>query len=296
MLEGIRVVELSTDVAGAFAGRLLAAYGADVIVVEPPGGHAIRNLPPHAGGGGPDASVVAAYLHAGKRSVALDLADDADRAVAARLVRSADAVIDSYAPGALAALGLDLGALAEERPATVVCAITPYGQTGPRAGWRATALTAAATGGQMSMAGDPDRPPMKTAGHQAYCQAALHAFGAITAGLYAARVSGVGDEIDISIQEVQVATLEGAGPAALTRGGDGFRTGNITFAQWGIHQSADGWVGVAAMPRQTGAIYDCIGHPEFKADPSVANGWSPGGNAPAVRSSTRRRSTARPSR
>ncbi|MDA1003408.1 MAG: CoA transferase [Chloroflexi bacterium] len=277
MIEGIRVVELSTDVAGAFLGRLLAAYGADVIVVEPPGGHLIRSLPPHKGDG-PDASVLAAYLHAGKRSATLDLRDGADRALVARLVRSADAVIDSHAPGALAALGLDLDALVEERPATVVCAITPYGQTGPRAGWRATSLTAAATGGQMSMAGDPDKPPLKTAGHQAYYQAALHAFGAITAGLYTARVTGLGDVIDISIQEVQVATLEGAGPGALTRGGDGFRTGNLTFAQWGIHQSADGWVGVAAMPRQTGAIYDCIGHPEFKADPTVANGWSPGGN------------------
>ncbi|MBM3139117.1 MAG: CoA transferase [Chloroflexi bacterium] len=278
MLDGLRVVELSADVAGAFTGRLLAAYGADVIVVEPPGGHVVRRLPPHRGEG-PDASVLAATLHAGKRSAALDLAQAADRATLESLVARADLVIDSHAPGALAALGVDLAAAARARPELVVCAVTPYGQSGPRAGWRATALTAAAASGQLGMCGDPDAPPLKTAGHQAQMQAALHAFGATLAAVFAARTTGAGDAIDLSMQEVQVATLEGAGPAALTRGSEGGRNGNLMFAQWGIHRCADGYVGVAAMPRQTGAVYDCIGHPEFKADPAVNNGWSPGGNA-----------------
>ena len=65
MLEGVRVVELSTEVGGAFAGRLLAAYGADVVVVEPPGGHPIRKLPPRAGET-PDESILFAYLASGK--------------------------------------------------------------------------------------------------------------------------------------------------------------------------------------------------------------------------------------
>ena len=75
MLEGTRVVEFSTDVAGAFTGRLLALYGADVIVVEPPEGHPVRHLPPWPNGvQSPDDSVLFAYLGAGKRSVVLDLA------------------------------------------------------------------------------------------------------------------------------------------------------------------------------------------------------------------------------
>ena len=82
MLDGVRVIDLSTDVAGAFATRLLGVYGADVVLVEPPGGHPVRSIPPRAGGidGGPDASILGAYLHAGKRSIVLDLDTPEDRA------------------------------------------------------------------------------------------------------------------------------------------------------------------------------------------------------------------------
>ncbi|MBA4181407.1 MAG: hypothetical protein C0506_12520 [Anaerolinea sp.] len=278
MLHGIRVVELSTEVGGAFAGRLLAAYGADVVVVEPPGGHAIRSLPPRAGES-PDDSILFAYLGAGKRSITADLDSVAGRDLVLRLIARADVVIDSYAPGALASKGIDVARLIESYPRLLVCSITPFGQDGPRAGWRATALTAAAAGGQMSMCGDPDKPPLKTAGHQAHYQAGLHAFSAITTGLFAATKTGIGDWLDISMQEVQASTLEGAGPIALFTGSEAGRTaGNKPFAQWGIHECADGYIGVAAMPRQSFAVYDCIGHPELKDDPAFASGWSPDAN------------------
>src|SRR3990172_4466481 len=109
MLDGVRVIELSTDVAGAFAGRLLAAYGADVIVVGPPGGHPLRHLPPWPDAQpDPEVSVLFAYLGAGKRSVVIDLgtADGVERV--RRLIDGAEIVIESYAPGRLAGRGLDL--------------------------------------------------------------------------------------------------------------------------------------------------------------------------------------------
>src|SRR5690606_20265336 len=112
-------------------------------VVEPEGGHPLRHLPPWPDRDrDPEDSILFAYLGAGKRSVRLDLrtAEGVERA--RRLVETADAVIDTHAPGELAAFGLDLGALAEQRPSLVVTQVTPYGQTGPKAGWRATALTA----------------------------------------------------------------------------------------------------------------------------------------------------------
>jgi len=277
MLEGSRVIELSADVAGAFAGRLLAAYGADVIVVEPPAGHVIRSLPPRAGKD-PNQSILFAYLGAGKRSVALNLDDPASIKSVHDLIATADIVIDSYAPGVLASKGLDPAALIEEFPSLVVCSITPFGQKGPRANWRATALTAAASGGQMAVCGDGDMPPLKTAGHQAHYQAGLHGFSAALTALYAASKSGIGDWIDISIQEVQASTLEGGGPNALNTGSEGSRSGNRTFAQWGIQECKDGFIGVAAMPRQSFSVYECIGQPELKDDPAFASGWSPPAN------------------
>jgi len=280
MLEGVRVIDLSADVGGAFAARLLGVYGADVILVEPPGGHAIRHLAPHLNDAidDPNASILAAYYHAGKRSITLDLDHAEDRDTLEALVAGADVVIDSHAPGQLAARGIDLEALSEQHPALVVTQLTPYGQTGPRADWRATALTAAAAGGEMALCGEPDREPLKTAGHQAYLQGGLHAFSATATALYAAAHSGIGDRLDLSIQEVQNATLEGAGPAALTRGSDSTRGGNTARANWGIHPCADGYVGLAGMPRQSHSIYDCIEHPELKDDPLFQNGWSPEAN------------------
>ncbi len=278
MLQGSRVIEISADVAGAFTGRLLAAYGADVIVVEPPAGHVIRSMSPRAGKD-PNQGILFAYLGAGKRSVTLDLDDPAAIQSLRGLIATADIVIDTYAPGVLASKGLDPAALIEEFPSLVVCSITPFGQEGPRAGWRATALTAAASGGQMAVCGDGDMPPLKTAGHQAHYQAGLHGFSAALTALFAASRSGIGDWIDISIQEVQASTLEGVGPTALNNGSEGGRNaGNRLFAQWGIQECKDGFIGVAAMPRQSFSVYDCIGQPELKDDPAFASGWSPPAN------------------
>ncbi len=286
MLSGIRVVDLSDDVAGAYAARLLATYGADVVKVEPPEGDPTRLLPPHAGdgaSGGPDGGILFAYLNAGKRSAVLDIDDAGQRDQLLRLLRSADVVIESSAPGVLAARGVDLDALLEQRPSLVVCSITPFGQDGPRSGWRATALTAYASGGQMMLTGEPDRPPLKAAGHQAHYQAGLNAFSASLTALYAARTTGIGDRIDISIQEVQVAALEWHGPAAMTRGGDQTRAGNQGRAVWSIYPCADGYVGVAAMARQAPSVYECIGHAELNSDPAFASQMlDPETNAVAV--------------
>ncbi|MEO9255099.1 MAG: CoA transferase, partial [Tepidiformaceae bacterium] len=275
MLEGIRVVEVTTEPGGALAGRLLAAYGADVIVVEPPQGHAIRSLPPRASDD-PNASILFAYLGSGKRSITIDFSDPADLATLRTLIDSADVVIESQEPGTPARVGLDPEVLIEASPRLVICSITPFGQDGPRAHWRATSITAAAAGGEMSVCGESDQPPLKTAGHQAHYQAGLHAFSAILSALYAVKRTGVGDWLDISIQEVQASTLEGVGPGALFTGLDAGRTaGNHPFAQWGIHECKDGYIGIASMPRQSFSVYDCIGHPELKDDPDFASGWSP---------------------
>ncbi len=261
MLEGLRVVELSSDVGGAYAGRLFAALGADVVKVEAPVGDPTRWLSPRAGDG-PDAGILFAYLGAGKRSVVLEGGERAGEL--RRLLLRADVVIDDGRSG------LEYELIARVKPSLVVCSITPFGLDGPLAGWRATALTAFAAGGQMMLCGDPESPPLKTAGHQAYYQGGLHGFSASMTALYAARRTGIGDHIDISLQEAQAASLEGAGPNAMVRGVDSERTGNQMRAVWGIYPSADGYVGVAAMARQTGSVYRAIGHQELEGDPAFA--------------------------
>jgi crotonobetainyl-CoA:carnitine CoA-transferase CaiB-like acyl-CoA transferase len=268
VLEDLRVIDLSTDVAGAYASRFFAAFGADVIKVEPPAGDPTRFLPPRAGVGA-DAGILFAYLNAGKRSLVLDADDGGQRESLLDLLATADLVVESAAPGEWAARGIDFGALLAANPALVVCSITPFGQDGPRAAWRTTALTAFASGGQMMLCGDPDRPPLKTAGHQAAYQAGLHGFAACATALFAAGRTDIGDWIDISMQEAQAASLEAAGPNAMINGFDAERTGNQARAVWGIYPSADGYVGVSAMARQAASIYRCIGHPELLEDAAL---------------------------
>ena len=271
ILHGLRIIDLSRDVAGAYGAKLLASFGADVIKLEPPGGDPTRWMPPRIDDSpdvSPDGGILFAYLNTGKRSVVLDPDVELERDSLLVLLRGADLIIESGAPGEWAKGSIDFAALLNEKPALVVCSVTPFGQTGPRADWRVTALTAFAAGGQMAICGEPGRPPLKTAGHQAGYQGGLHVFSSSLTALLAAQRTGLGDHIDLSLQELQTASLEGAGPNSMVHGLDAERRGNQARAIWGIYPCADGHVGVNAMRRQTAAVYACIGHPELADDPA----------------------------
>ena len=280
VLSGLRIVEFGNDVAAANVGRLLSAYGAEVVLVEPPEGNILRHLPPYAtktSTSKPDLekSILFAYMSTGKKSVLLDLNQPENIQILRDLVLSSDGVVDSYQPGYLTKLGIDLEALSNIKPSLCVTRISPYGQTGPKSSWKTSALTSFASGGQMYLTGDPDREPLMTAGHQAHIQGSLHALGGTLTALFAAEKTGKGDVLDISLQEVQLATLEGAGPAALWYGSEQPRGGNNPRALWGVHPCKDGWIGVASMPRQTHSVLDTINASALKDDPLFKdNTWS----------------------
>ena len=277
MLDGIKVVEIANDISGAFAGKLFATYGANVILVETTFGDKIRNTS-NEKTEKLNAEILGAYLHSGKKSISIDLELNTDRELLEQIILDSDVLIESYAPGELSSYGIDLSDLINKKTQIVICSITPYGQYGRHALWSATSLTAAASGGEMSLCGEPDLEPLKPVGHQAYYQGGLHAFAAISMALVAVKRSGFGDYIDLSLQEIQNATLEGAGPAAFVRDSDATRTGNTPRATWGIHPTADGFIGLAGMPRQSFSIYECIGRPELKEDPFFENAWEPDAN------------------
>ena len=138
MLEPYRVLDL-TDDRGLLCGQILGDLGADVIQVEPPGGSPARRRGPFAGDvPHPDRSLAWWAYARNKRSVTLDVTDAAGRERLLALVRSAHFLIESAAPGVLAAQGFGYDALAAINPALIYVSITPFGQTGPRAGWAAS--------------------------------------------------------------------------------------------------------------------------------------------------------------
>ena len=207
MLSGYRVLDLS-DERGQLAGQILADLGADVILVEPPGGSRSRAVGPFVDGheGDPESSLWFWSYNRGKRSVALDLglhpegtAADRDRFL--DLVRTADLVIDSAEPGVMAARGLADDDLAAVNPALVHTSITAFGQDGPKANWRATDLTVVAAGMQMNMMGDDDRAPLRVPLDQGFLHASAEAAVASLIALRERKLSGRGQHVDVSAQQ-----------------------------------------------------------------------------------------------
>ncbi|MEN8158973.1 MAG: CoA transferase [Myxococcota bacterium] len=233
MLDHVRVLDL-TDGGALLCGRILADLGADVIQVEPPGGAAARRLGPFAEGvAAPEASLFW-WAHArGKRGTVLDLAQAADREALLALARGADVLIESAAPGALAARGLGPADLAAENPALVVVSITPFGQDGPRAHDAATDLTVLAAAGPLVLTGDDDRAPVRVAAPQAFLHAAAEAAVGTLVALHERNRSGRGQHVDVSAQQAatiasQVYLLaEAVGDSPGQRLGGGFRAGPL---------------------------------------------------------------------
>ena len=276
VLSGLKIIEIGRDVSTAFAARFFSIYGAEVIVVEPPKGHSIRWQPPWPEDiPDPEKSLLFAYLGGGKKSVVIDFDSESDLDTLRDLILSSDGVLDSYPPGYLAGKGLDLGSLCDLKRDLSAVQISPYGQTGPQSDWKASSITAAASGGQMYLAGDIDKPPLFTVGHQAYYQSGVQGFGALLAGIYSSKSTGIGEIFDLSMQEIQAATLEGGGPSAMWYGSEQTRASNNPRALWGIYECLDGWIGVASMPRQTKSVLDAMGHSGMKDDPIFnTGGWN----------------------
>jgi crotonobetainyl-CoA:carnitine CoA-transferase CaiB-like acyl-CoA transferase len=210
-LQGVRVVELASEL-GAFAGKLLADLGADVVLVEPPGGHATRRYAPFVDDvEDPERSLWFWHYNTSKRSVVLDL--DADGATDLhRLLAGADLVLEAEPPGRLAALALDHADLAASHRGLVWVSITPFGRANPRRAEPATDLTLLAGGGPVWSCGYDDHsiPPVRGGGNQGLHTACLWAvMGALTA-LLARDVTGRGQLVDVSMHGAANVTTEAA--------------------------------------------------------------------------------------
>ena len=209
-LAGLRVVELAGEYA-AHCGRFLADYGAEVILVEPPGGAPQRRYGPFVDDvPDPERSLWFWHYHANKFGVTIDL-DDADgRARFRDLVASADIVVESEAPGRLTALGIDDADLRPGHAGLIWAAVTPFGRTGSRAHEPATDLTILANAGPVWSCGYDDHsiPPVRGGGNQAYQTASVHAAIAILVAVLHRDGTGVGQFIDVSMHAASNVTTE----------------------------------------------------------------------------------------
>ena len=236
-LSGLRVLELA-DEKGQFCGKLMADLGADVVKIEPPGGEATRSSGPFLDDiPHPDRSLSFWHYNTSKRGVTLDLEADEGRALFRRLVSTADVVLETFAPGYLASLGLSYDALSVADPKLIMCSLTSFGQSGPWRDYRSSDLLHLAAGGQMASSGYddsdvPDAPPIAPGGGNAWHTGAHYAYIAIMAALVQRTVSGEGQYIDASVHDACALTTESAVASYIYRG-------EVLIRQTGRHHAAN---------------------------------------------------------
>ena len=197
-MRGLRVVDLSTGIAGAYCARLFAATGGDVVVAEPPVGSPLRTAGPLVDipGGGP-VSPLWEYLGAGKRSVVTD--PDADE-MSVELLQWADVVVLDH-DGRPTEAAARVARISAVNPAAVVTVLSGFGLDGPYATWRSSALGDWAAGGHLFLTGDVDREPLQGGGPwDTYLHGAVAAVGTAAAAIHAAR-TGEGQVVDVSAIE-----------------------------------------------------------------------------------------------
>ena len=263
-LDGLRVLDFTTTIAGPHCTRLLADLGAEVIKIEPAEGDMMRTRQPLRNG----ASTSFGQLNAGKKSIVLDL--KAPQAVEAvhRLLATADAVVENFRPGVMRRFGLDYEALAPIKPELIYCAISGYGQTGPSSQLPAYAPVIHAASGydlaHMAYQGEQRRPD--------YCGIYIadvltgtYAFGAIMAALYQRQVTGRGQVIDVSMLESMLSLTLSEIQAAQ------FSLPPLGRPIFGPIAAKDGYINLSiASERTFQNLAIASGHPQWITDPRFA--------------------------
>jgi crotonobetainyl-CoA:carnitine CoA-transferase CaiB-like acyl-CoA transferase len=247
MLSPYRVLDLA-DEKGLQCGKLLGDLGADVIKVERLGGDPARNLGPfYHDEIDPEKSLFWFAYNASKRGITLNLETAEGQDIFRRLVKSADFIVESFAPGYMDKIGLGYSALAKIKPDIVMVSISPFGQTGPYRDLKYSDLVMRALGGRLYAVGDYDRPPTRISHHsQIYLQAGLEGAMAAVMALYHRHMTGEGQYIDLSIQAALVQTSDIAWDVRKSVGPRGGQVTTLNIPR--VWKCKDGIVNWAFMP------------------------------------------------
>jgi formyl-CoA transferase len=247
-LSGVRVLDLTRVVAGPYCSMFLGDLGADVVKIEQPGaGDDTRGWgPPFAGG----ESAYYLCINRNKQSLTLDLKSQRAVELLRDLVKAADVIIENFRPGTMERLGLGEKELRELNPRLIYASLTGFGADGPMSDWPGYDLIVQAWGGLMSITGTPEGEPVKVGVAIIDLVAGLMLGKAITAALFAREKIGVGQRIDTSLLEAEVASLINVGSNYLVGGKVPTRWGNAhpNIVPYQNFQTADGYlvIGVAS--------------------------------------------------
>ncbi|MFC1902393.1 CaiB/BaiF CoA transferase family protein, partial [Chloroflexota bacterium] len=199
-LTDYRVLDL-TEAGCMITGKILGDLGADVIKIEPPGGSPSRIAPFYKDIPDPEKSLFWFAYNTNKRGITLDMQTADGQEIFKRLVKTADAVIESFEPGYMEQIGLGYSSLRRIKPDLIMTSITPFGQSGPKAHHRASELTMWASGGYLYLSGEPEHPPVWISFPQACLIGGAEAAAGTMTALWHRQNTGTGQQVDVSIQE-----------------------------------------------------------------------------------------------
>lgn len=262
-LDGLRILDLSTEITGPYASKLLADAGADVIKLEPPEGDPLRRWSAsHTPIAEADSGALFKFLNTSKRSAVADLESPVGRKLFLDLAGGVDLVIESLGAGRLEALGLGWDLLHSLNPGLSLVSISAWGGTGPYAQRPATEWTLQAATGATAFRGLPDRGPVGAGGRIGeWCGSAYAATGALAA-FFSARRTGQGQHVDLSLFESLLHSIT-IYHASIN---SSFHPGPLpqVLETPSIEPAKDGWVGFCAYTAQQWKDFcSMIGRPEL---------------------------------
>jgi succinyl-CoA---D-citramalate CoA-transferase len=280
-LEGLRVVEMGSLLAGPFCGQLLGDFGAEVIKVEPPGrGDPMREWGRHRKQG---RTLWWPIIARNKKSVTLNLREEEGQDLARRLIAEADVLVENFRPGTIEKWGLGYRELAEKNPGLVMVRVSGFGQTGPyreRAGFGSIGE---AMGGIRHVTGFPAQPPPRTGVSLGDSLAATFgALGALTALYHREAHGGRGQVVDVGIYEAVLALMESTIPEHVLTGHTRGRSGSVLpfIAPSNIYPTRDeDYVLIAGNADNVfKRLAAAVGHPEWAEDERYATHHARGEN------------------
>lgn len=295
-LQGLRVLDMTRVVAGPLAGQALGDLGADVLKIERKGeGDDVRRVgPPWMPGTDAESEPESTYFQAvnrNKRSLAIDFAKPEGAELVRRLARRSDILIENYRPGTLDRYGLGYESLSAVNPRLIYCAITGFGQSGPYASRSGYDYLIQGMGGVMSVTGavdgEPGAIPTRVGIPLVDIFAGQNAVIGILAALRHRELSGLGQMIDISLFESQLAAMLNGASAWLNAGVVLGRTGNDhpSAAPYGVYEVSDGHIIIATFnDREFMRLADVLGHPEWKTDARFSTNGARVANRPLIKS------------
>ena len=269
-LEGLTVLDLSTQLSGPYCSMLLGDLGADVIKVERPGqGDDARAFPPFVNG----ESAPFMTFNRNKRSLTLDLKQPAGREICLRLAARADVFLENFRAGAAERLGLGYAHISAVNPRLIYCSISGFGQTGPYRERGGFDLIAQGMSGLMSITGEEDGPPLRVPIPLTDLGAGMFGTIGILAALAAREKSGRGQWVDTSLLETPIAwsVYEAAGYFATGEVPPRLGAGHRASAPYQPFRTKDGWLNLGAAGQQFWPkICEVLDLPDLIKDPRFA--------------------------